>query len=100
MTGTGYNIYYVFKDLKFAFLLFTVTLVQPYIVSKQLKIEGFLVNRYAERTMEGIKQNLQWVKDGKLKYREHIYDGFESAVDAFTGLFSGDNIGKALVKVK
>ncbi|RVE50882.1 hypothetical protein evm_004449 [Chilo suppressalis] len=75
------------------------TVVQPYIVGKQLKVEGFQVNRFADRTLEGILQNLQWVKNGELKYKEHIYDGFESAVDAFIGLFKGANIGKSLVKV-
>ncbi|XP_047030148.1 prostaglandin reductase 1-like isoform X1 [Helicoverpa zea] len=76
------------------------TILQPLIVSKQLKIEGFLVNRYADRTLEGIHQNLKWVKEGKLKYKEHVTDGFETAVDAFIGLFRGDNIGKSLVQVK
>ncbi|XP_075977903.1 prostaglandin reductase 1-like [Anticarsia gemmatalis] len=76
------------------------TILQPFIVSKQLKIEGFLVNRYADRTIEGVNQNLKWVKEGKLQYREHITDGFETAVDAFIGLFRGENTGKTLVKVK
>lgn len=75
-------------------------MIQMFIVSRQLKIEGFMVNRYADRTIEGINQNLKWVKEGKLKYKEHVYDGFESAVDAFIGLFRGDNMGKSLVKVK
>lgn len=77
----------------------TATLIQPFIVGKQLRLEGFLVNRFAERTMEGIQQNLQWVREKKLKYREHVYEGFEKAVDAFIGLFTGENIGKTLVKV-
>lgn len=76
------------------------TMVQGYIVGKQLKIEGFQVNRFAERTIDGINQNLKWVREGKLKYKEHIYEGFESADEAFIGLFRGDNIGKSLVKVK
>ncbi|CAG9102774.1 unnamed protein product [Plutella xylostella] len=75
------------------------TILQPYIVSKQLSMEGFLVNRFASRTMEGIAQNLQWVRDGRLKYREHIWDGFHQAPQAFIGLFSGANTGKTIVKV-
>ncbi|XP_059052265.1 prostaglandin reductase 1-like isoform X2 [Achroia grisella] len=75
------------------------TILQPSIVRNQLKIEGFLVNRFADRTTEGIKQNLQWVQEGKLKYREHIIDGFESTADAFIGLFNGANTGKSLVRI-
>ncbi|KAJ0176533.1 hypothetical protein K1T71_007712 [Dendrolimus kikuchii] len=75
------------------------TILQPFIVAKQLKIEGFLVNQFADRTHEGINQNLKWVKEGKLKYKEYVTDGFESAAKAFIGLFKGDNTGKTLVKV-
>lgn len=35
---------------------------------------------------------------GKLKYREHVTDGFDNMFEAFLGLFKGDNIGKAVVK--
>lgn len=77
----------------------TATVVQPSIVSKQLKVEGFQVNRFADRNMEGIQKNLAWVKSGQLKYKEHLTEGFESVIDAFIGLFRGDNIGKSIVKV-
>lgn len=83
----------------FTFSFFPDVYTQPSIVKKQLKIERFLVSRFAERNIEGIKQNLQWVSEGKLKYREHITYGFENAPDAFRGLFTGDNTGKSLVKL-
>ena len=35
---------------------------------------------------------------GKLKYREHVTDGFDNMFDAFLGLFKEENIGKAVVK--
>lgn len=76
------------------------TILQGFIVAKELKLEGFQVNRYADRTMEGIIQNLEWIKEGKLKYVEHVNNGFESAPAAFIGMFKGDNTGKSLVKVK
>ena len=36
---------------------------------------------------------------GKLKYQEHVTDGFDNMFDAFLGLFKGENTGKAVVKV-
>ena len=36
---------------------------------------------------------------GKVKYEEHITEGFDNMFDAFAGLFRGDNIGKAVVKI-
>ena len=33
-----------------------------------------------------------------MKYDEHVTEGFDNMFDAFMGLFTGDNIGKAVVK--
>lgn len=46
--------------------------VQPAIVGKQLKIEGFVVRRWIDRWQEGIEQNLKWIQEGKLKYKETV----------------------------
>ena len=70
-----------------------------YLLSKQARAEGFLVYQYLDQYPKGIAQMAQWIKEGKLKYREQITDGLESAPKAFIGLFSGENTGKMLVKV-
>ncbi|WP_462411744.1 NADP-dependent oxidoreductase [Neobacillus sp. Marseille-QA0830] len=62
-------------------------------------MKGFIVSDYAEHNKEGLLQLSQWLKEGKIKYRENIVEGFENTVDAFLGLFRGDNIGKQLVKL-
>ncbi|CAB3261598.1 unnamed protein product [Arctia plantaginis] len=59
-----------------------VSLVQPAIVFKELKVEGFLVYRWVDRWNEGINVNLNWLREGKLKYQEKVYHGFENMVDA------------------
>ncbi|XP_011297844.1 prostaglandin reductase 1 [Fopius arisanus] len=74
------------------------TVIQPAAVFGQLKIEGFLVTRWADRFLEGSVKNLQWIKEGKLKYRETITNGFENMFKAFAGMLKGENIGKAVVK--
>ena len=40
-----------------------------------------------------------WIRSGKIKYQETIFDGLEKAPEAFIGLFSGANQGKMLVKL-
>ncbi|WP_053363688.1 NADP-dependent oxidoreductase [Bacillus sp. FJAT-27251] len=62
-------------------------------------MKGFIVSDYAEHNKEALTQMAHWVQEGKIKYRENIVEGFENTVDAFLGLFRGDNIGKQLVKV-
>eukprot|EP00057_Strongylocentrotus_purpuratus_P001323 XP_001198144.1 PREDICTED: prostaglandin reductase 1 isoform X1 [Strongylocentrotus purpuratus] len=68
-------------------------------VFSQLKMEGFIVNRYQPRWAEAISALAGWVKEGKIKVREHKTDGFENMFKAFTELFTGANTGKAVVKV-
>ncbi|MCZ8522104.1 MULTISPECIES: NADP-dependent oxidoreductase [Paenibacillus] len=62
-------------------------------------MKGFIVTDYASRFPEGIKALAGWLKEGRLKYAENIIVGFENVPAAFLGLFSGDNLGKQLVKV-
>ncbi|XP_050680027.1 prostaglandin reductase 1-like [Leptidea sinapis] len=76
-----------------------VSIVQPAIVFKELKVEGFLVNRWFGRWNEGVEANRKWLNDGSLKYQEKVYNGFENMVDALNGILRGENIGKAVVKI-
>jgi NADPH-dependent curcumin reductase CurA len=41
----------------------------------------------------------QWVRAGKLSYREEIIEGLEQAPSAFIGLFKGESFGRRLVHV-
>ncbi|XP_067117525.1 prostaglandin reductase 1-like [Osmerus mordax] len=68
-------------------------------VFKQLKMEGFLVNRWQHKNPEGIRRLLAWAKEGKLHCREHVTEGFEKMPSAFMGMLKGENIGKAVIKV-
>ncbi|XP_059052300.1 prostaglandin reductase 1-like [Achroia grisella] len=77
-----------------------VTILQPAIVFKELVVEGFLVNRWVDRWNEGITANLKLLNEGKLKYQEKVYHGFDNMVDALVGMLQGENTGKAIVKVK
>jgi hypothetical protein len=69
------------------------------VLIKQAKVEGFLVFKWADRYPEAMAQMAQWIKEGKLKYREQFTEGLESAPRAFIGMLQGENIGKQLVRV-
>lgn len=71
----------------------------PLMVVKQIRAEGFIVLRWANRFAEGRKQLAEWMKEGKLQNRETVFEGFENTPKAFLGLFSGENTGKAIVKL-
>jgi hypothetical protein len=69
------------------------------VVTKRLRIEGFIISDHFDRYGEFARQAGEWVRDGRLQYRETIVEGIENAPRAFLGLLRGDNIGKMLVKV-
>ena len=72
---------------------------QPYLLVNSARMQGFIITDYAPRFSEGAAQLAQWVADGKLKYAETIEEGFENTPRAFIGLFTGNNLGKQIVKV-
>jgi len=48
---------------------------------------------------EGRKTLAGYIAQGRLKTRESIADGIESAPKAFIGMLKGQNFGKQLVKL-
>jgi NADPH-dependent curcumin reductase CurA len=69
------------------------------LVVKQAKVEGFLVQQFADRYEEALRQLGSWVREKRIKYREDIIEGIENAPRAFIGMLRGENIGKRLVRV-
>jgi hypothetical protein len=69
------------------------------LVAKRAKAQGFLVSDYADRFSEGLRGMSEWLKQGRLRYREDIAQGLENAPRAFIGMLQGRNLGKQLVQV-
>jgi NADPH-dependent curcumin reductase len=62
-------------------------------------LQGFIVSDHAARHPAASKDLEQWVRDGRLKYRESVVEGLRNAPKAFIGLLSGKNFGKQLVRL-
>jgi len=69
------------------------------IVTRRLRIEGFIVTDHNDRLPAFVAEASGWVSDGRLRWRETIVEGIEHMPDALVGMLRGDNIGKMLVKV-
>jgi hypothetical protein len=72
---------------------------QPYLLINSALMRGFIVTAYAARFSEGATELAGWLAAGKLKYAESVVEGFENTPQAFIGLFTGENLGKQIVKV-
>lgn len=72
--------------------------LQPLLVSRAT-IRGMIVSDHADRSPDFLRDMSEWLRDGKIHYREDVVEGLENAVSAFLGLFAGENLGKRIVKV-
>ncbi|MET0901793.1 MAG: NADP-dependent oxidoreductase [Acidimicrobiales bacterium] len=69
------------------------------LISRRARMEGFISwdswGRFDE--IAGILGG--WLADGRLAYRTHVYEGLESAPQALNAMFTGENIGKVVIRV-
>jgi NADPH-dependent curcumin reductase CurA len=72
---------------------------ERFVLVNRVRIQGFIVFDFAPRYKEGLAQLTEWLRQGKLKYREDVVDGLERAPGALIGLLQGKNFGKMLVRV-
>ncbi len=70
-----------------------------HIVSKALKIEGFLLFDFVSQYERALTDLTEWVSQDKIHCREDIADGLAQAIPMFLKLFDGENRGKAIVKL-
>jgi len=70
-----------------------------FVVSKRLRIEGFIISDHLDRFRDFITEVGPWVASGQIASRETVLDGIENVPAAFAGLFRGENTGKMLVRV-
>ena len=73
--------------------------VERHLLVKRARMSGFLVFDYVHRTDEAVAKLAEWVRQGKLAYREDILDGIEHCPDAIAGLYRGENQGKRLIRL-
>jgi NADPH-dependent curcumin reductase CurA len=70
-----------------------------YVMGKRARIEGFNTLDHWDAYAAGAAQLAAWIADGKIKHREHVFDGLEHAPEALVRLFTGDHLGKLAVRV-
>ena len=76
-----------------------MSLLQGIILSRSIKMQGFIVSNYRDRIPAFVTDMSGWLAQGKVKYREDLVEGLSNAPEAFLGLFSGNNFGKLVVRV-
>jgi len=68
-------------------------------LTKRLKVEGFIVSDHMALWPTALAELAGHVAAGRIRYRETISNGLESAPEAFLGMLKGKNFGKQLVRL-
>lgn len=69
------------------------------LLTARATITGFLVSDHGTHTGAFLRDMTQWLREGRLRYREDVTEGLERAPDVLAGLLTGSNFGKAIIRV-
>ena len=69
------------------------------ILVNRITFRGFIVRDYANQSVDFLRHTSNWLRDGKIKYREDVIEGLENAPGGLIGLLKGRNFGKLVVRV-
>ena len=69
------------------------------LIVNRARMEGFLVLDYLDKADEARQELSRWLMDGKIKHREDIQEGIENCPNTLNRLFTGQNIGKQILKI-
>ncbi|SDL52833.1 NADP-dependent oxidoreductase [Pseudomonas indica] len=64
------------------------------------RMEGMVVFDYASRFPEALRDIAGWLASGQLKSKEDIVEGLETFPQTIQKLFTGENFGKLVLKVR
>ncbi|WP_298967463.1 NADP-dependent oxidoreductase [uncultured Methylobacterium sp.] len=69
------------------------------VLSRRLLFRGFIVWDFRDQLPDFLTDVSGWLREGRIRYREDVVEGLESAPEAFIGLLKGRNFGKLVVKL-
>ena len=72
---------------------------ERHLLVKRATMQGFLTTDYEARYEEAVTALAGWIREGRLKYREDIHEGIESAPGSIEKLYSGENAGKLIIRL-
>lgn len=69
------------------------------LIGRGVMARGYIVSEYMDKAPMFFGEVAPLLAQGKVKFQESVYDGLDKAPEAFLGLFTGENAGKAVVRV-
>ena len=70
-----------------------------FVLNNSLTIRGFIVYDFWDQFDRFFGEVSGWIREGKIRYREDIVDGFQNTPAAFAGMLKGNNFGKLIIHI-
>jgi NADPH-dependent curcumin reductase CurA len=68
-------------------------------LGKRLTLRGFVISDWFAKMPDFQRDVGQWLREGKIKYKEEFVDGLENAPRAFQATLKAQNFGKVIVRM-
>ena len=72
---------------------------ERHLLVKRARMQGFLATDFIGRFPEAEAQISQWIKEGRVNYREEMHEGLEHAPGSLQRLYKGENAGKFVIRL-
>ncbi len=73
---------------------------KPYFEKREVTTYGLFVGNFVkDHQARFLAEMADWIRDGRIVYREDVWTGLERAPEAFAAMLRGGNFGKTLVAV-
>ena len=72
---------------------------ERHLLVKRARMQGFLATDFIGRFPEAEAQISQWIKEGRVNYREEMHEGLEYAPGSLQRLYKGENAGKFVIRL-
>ncbi len=69
------------------------------LVIRRCTMAGFILIDYFDQAPRALEDLRGWIDSGELKHAEDVQQGFENTPKTFLRLFTGENLGKQLLKI-
>lgn len=73
--------------------------VERHLLVKRASMQGFVIFDHQDKYDATVTKLAEWIRQGKLQYKEDILNGIDTAPDAIAGLYRGENLGKRIIKL-
>jgi NADPH-dependent curcumin reductase CurA len=72
---------------------------ERHLLVKRSRMQGFLATDFINRFTEVEARISQWIREGRVNYREEMHEGVEHAPGSLQCLYTGENMGKFVIRL-